>query len=331
MTFVRSSIVAVAALALLAGGRGAAADQSYVSFTDPLERAFVLDLPTGWPARGGMFRLGYSDYRLMIALRSADGESDIRLGDVAVPSYALPTSTHGEGEPDDLGAQAQLIFARYRSGGDYATLYALTRFKKSCTRLVPLKNAWKPVVGGKGVAGSVTFRCDGSGGTRTAFVYAKTLNQPPLWQVTSLVSFLAPANRVASVEAIIAHAASTFKLEPAWIAYQQKMDAQGLRYQVARQRERMAELGQQVAAFQSRMHAMQDQVNAFERGQSARQAQFEGFDNAINGITPTTDPLDGETRDVWTGPHNGYWVNGSGTIVNSANSPGSGYRQLQPL
>jgi hypothetical protein len=109
------------------------------------------------------------------------------------------------------------------------------------------------------------------------------------------------------------------------------MDAQGLRYQVARQRERMAELGQQVAAFQSRMHAMQDQVNAFERGQSARQAQFEGFDNAINGITPTTDPLDGETRDVWTGPHNGYWVNGSGTIVNSANSPGSGYRQLQPL
>jgi uncharacterized coiled-coil protein SlyX len=157
------------------------------------------------------------------------------------------------------------------------------------------------------------------------------LNQPPLWQVTSLVSFLAPANRVASVEAIIAHAASTFKLEPAWIAYQQKMDAQGLRYQVARQRERMAELGQQVAAFQSRMHAMQDQVNAFERGQSARQAQFEGFDNAINGITPTTDPLDGETRDVWTGPHNGYWVNGSGTIVNSANSPGSGYRQLQPL
>jgi len=332
MTSLRFRIVALATLGFCATApRAAAANQDFVTFSDPLEHAFTLEVPAGWPVRGGMFRLGYSDYRPMVALRSPDGKSEIRLSDVAVPAYAVPNSLHGEGNLDDLGAQAQLIFARYRSGQEYASLYALTRFKSDCSRLTPVKSDWKPTDTGKGQSGSVAFRCDGKGGARVAYVYAKTLLAPPsLWQVVSLASYLAPAGNVGTVQAIIQHCAATFKLEPAWIAYQQSMDAKGLTYQVARQRQRMQELGQQVAAFQSQMRAMQAQVNSFERGQQARQSQFEGFDKAINGITPTTDPLNGETRDVWTGPHNGYWVNGAGTLVNSDSSPGAGFHQLQP-
>jgi hypothetical protein len=332
MMSLRRRIVAAAVALSLIAPSGVAADPAYVTFSDPFEHAFTLEVPAGWSVRGGLFRLGYSDYRPMIALQSPDGRTDIRLSDVAVPSYAVPDSLHAEGTVDDLGAQAQLVFARYRSGQEYAALYALTRFKASCARLTPLRNSWRPAVPGKGLSGSVTFRCDGRGGPRTAYVYAKTLLTPPsLWQVVSLSSYLAPPGSVRMVEGILLHCASTFRLEPAWIAYQKDMDSKGLTYQIARQHERMNELGQQVAAFQSRMRAMQDQVNSFERGQAARESQFEGFDNAINGITPTVDPLNGETRDVWTGPHGGYWENGAGTIVNSSTSPGAGYHQLQPL
>jgi hypothetical protein len=308
---------------------GGAAGDGAASFTDPLEHAFTLDVPAGWIVRGGMFRLGYSDYRPMVDLESRDGRSSVRLGDVAVPSYAVPTPQHSEGDRDDLGAQAQLVYARYRTGKEYVALYALTRFKKLCRRLTPERSAWTPPAQGPGSASSVAYRCDAPGGARTAYAYARTQQASPvLWQVVSLCSFLAPATNVASVESVIARAANSLKLDAGWIAKQKQLDAQGLQYQIARQRSRRAALGQQVAQFESRMRGMQNQVDAFERGQQMRQTQFQQFDNAITGLTPAVDPLSGAQRDVWTGPGNGYWVNGSGTIVNSSTSPGSAYHQL---
>jgi hypothetical protein len=277
-----------------------------------------------------MFRFGYSDFRPMVDLQSPDRMSDIRMGDLAIPrAYALPTAQHGEGELDDLGAQAQLIFARYRTGKEFATLYALTRFKKLCNRLEPERNAWKPPAPGKGSEGSLTYRCYANNAVRTGYVYAKTLPGAGLWQVDSLTSFIAPPDRVAAIEAALTRAATSYALAPAWIEHEKQLDAEGLQYQIARQRRRMEALGQQVAQFESRMRAMQSQVNAIERGQEAHQAQFQQFDNAIAGLTPTVDPLSGAERDVWTGPNNGYWVNGSGTLVNSSASPGTDFHQLR--
>ena len=101
-----------------------------MKFEDPFEQAFTVEVPQGWTIRGGLFRLGYSDYRPMIDLVSPDGTINIRSGDVAVPTYFLPTPTHPrEGEVTDLGAQAQGIYAKYRTGKDYAGLYALDAFQ----------------------------------------------------------------------------------------------------------------------------------------------------------------------------------------------------------
>jgi hypothetical protein len=74
---------------------------------------------------------------------------------------------------------------------------------------------------------------------------------------------------------------------------------------------------------------MQNQVNAFESRQAAQAAQVQSFTNVLNGVTPTTDPLTGEQRDVWTGPRSNYWVNGTGQVVNSTDAPAAGWRQLQ--
>jgi hypothetical protein len=317
-----------------------APDLTWVKFQDPFEQAFTVDVPQGWTVRGGLFRLGYSDYRPMLDLVSADGSINIRSGDVAIPTYFLPTPTHQrEGEVADLGAQAQGIYARYHTGKDYAGLYALAHFKTVCQTLTPEEVDQTPP--GKkdpnaqpdspqNSAGAIGYRCDSGGKSRDAYVYARTVLSSNLWQVKALVSYVAPANQVPFVRSIILHVSETFQVNPKWVEYQNEMDKEGYQYQVARQRQRMAELGQQVQQFEGKMQAMRNQVNAFERHQAAQQAQFQSWDNAFVGLTPTVDPLNGDTRLVWTGPKNGYWVNGVGTVVNSNDSPGPGFHQLQP-
>jgi hypothetical protein len=111
--------------------------RKWVKFQVPFEKAFTIDVPQGWAAKGGMFRLGYSDIRPMLDLRSPDGKVEIRSGDVAVPTYAMPTPSHREGEIGDLGAQAVTVFANYRPGKEYARLYALAHFRTECRSLTP--------------------------------------------------------------------------------------------------------------------------------------------------------------------------------------------------
>jgi hypothetical protein len=317
-----------------------AADIIWAKFDDPFEQAFTVEVPQGWTIRGGLFRLGYSDYRPMIDLVSPDGSVNIRSGDVAVPTYFLPTPTHPrDGEAADLGAQAQGIYAKYRTGKDYAGLYALTHFKTVCKTLTPEQVDQTPP--GKkepnaapdspqNTSGAIGYRCDSNGKSRDAYVYARAVLSSNLWQVKALISYIAPADQVAQSRGIIMHLAETFQVNPKWVEYQKQMDDQGLQYQVQRQQQRRAALAQQVQQFEAKMQGMRNQVNAFERHQAAQATQVESWGNTLTGLTPTVDPLSNETRLVWIGPNNGYWVNGHGTVVNSNVSPGAGFHELQP-
>jgi hypothetical protein len=317
----------------------ASADVTWVRFEDPFEHAFALEVPQGWTAKGGLFRLGFSDQRPMVDLRSPDGKINIRLGDVSIPSYAVPNQFHQrEGEIYDLGAQAQMVVAKYRSGPEFAVLYSRGRFQSLCRNpqadqadvdfSVP-DNLPADMNATRSSSGQIAYRCETDQGPAVAFAYSKTALYGQLWQVPALVSFIAPPAQVALARSVIQHSVQSFQIEPQWKVYQQRMDAEGQQYQQARQQQRMAALAQQVQQFEAKMRAMQEQVNAFERRQNAQAAQVKGFTDVLNGITPTSDPLTGEHRDVWTGTKNGYWVNGQGQVVNSDTLPAAGWQQLQ--
>jgi len=327
-------------LALLAGNAWLAGEApgQWVTFQDPFEHAFSADVPKGWTVKGGLFRLGYSDTRSMIDLVSPDGRINIRLGDVAIPVYSLPSQFHREGEVNDLGAQAQLTVARYRSSQDYAAAYGLSRFKSVCTNLSPRPIDSGPVVRDnlpeeiqpqKWSDGQSAYLCGSGRDARTAYVYAKTSLYQGLWTVRVLASLVAPADQVSFARAILLRCSQSFQLNPEWTQYQKRMDQEALIYQRQRQQSRMREISRQVAQFESRMQSMQNQVNAFERGQARQAAQVESFGNTLTGITPTVDPF-GNTRNVWTGSKNGYWMNGSGQVINSDVAPGAGWQPLQP-
>ena len=330
---------ALTAFSLTTVNSDAGATLRWEQFQDPMEHAFGLAVPQGWTVRGGLFRLGYSDERPMVDLRSPDGTIEIRLGDVAVPSYTVPNQYHAqEGEVYDLGAQARLIVARYRTGPEFAVLYSHARFGRECRN--PQADAEDAAAtmpdylpqepnAAQTSAGAIAYRCETAGGTRVVFAYTRTALYQGIWQAPTIVSFVAPPEKAAEARTVALHCARSLAISPAWLEYQKRMDAEGLAYQRMRQMGRIRDLQAQVQQFEARMQAMQDQVNAFERRQAAQAAQVESFTNVLNGITPTTDPLTGERRDVWTGTKTNYWVNGQGQVVNATNAPAAGWRQLE--
>jgi hypothetical protein len=276
----------------------------------------------------------------MVDMVSPDGSIDIRLGDISIPSYTVPVQFHErEGEVYDLGAQAQMIVERYRTGPEFAVLYSQARFAMTCRNpqtdskdsdfsapdYLPIDSTVTQASGGQ-----TAFHCETGAGARVAYAYAKTTLSGKIWQVPTVVSFFAPPDQIAAVRSVLTHCVQSFHLSPEWLEYQKRMDAEGLQYQRVRQQGRINDLQNQMQQFAAKMQAMQNQVNAFERHQNAQAAQVEGFTNALVGITPTTDPLTGENRQVWTGPKSNYWVNGTGQVVNSNSAPAAGWRQLQP-
>lgn len=326
-------------LILLAANAWPATDTpvQWVKFQDAFEHAFTADVPRGWTAKGGLFRLGYSDARPMIDLVSPGGRINIRLGDVAIPAYFVPNQFHREGENYDLGAQAQLTVAQYRSGQEYAAAYAKSRFKTVCANLssqpvdsqspvrdyVPEDTA--PQKSSDGQAG---FACGSGRDAKTAYVYAKTALYQGFWTVRTLGSFTAPADQVSVARAILLRASESFKISPEWMQHQKELDQEALAYQRQRQQNRRRAISQQLAEFEVKMQAMQSQVNSFERGQAKQAAQVENVGNILTGITPTIDPY-GNPRNVWTGTKNGYWTNGTGQVINSDLPPGAGWQPLQ--
>jgi hypothetical protein len=310
---------------------------AWTQFQDPLEHAFSVQVPQGWTVRGGLFRMGFSDERGMVDVKSPDGKVAVRIGDISVPSYALPTPHHSrEGEVYDLGAQAQLIVARYRTGPEFVVLYSQARFHELCQNPQPdstdagFQVPDKTPLDGAGTTstGQIAWRCQTADGPRVVFAYTRTVQENGIWQAPAIVSFIAPPEKSALARNIAFKMASSFQLNPEWIEHQKQMDAQGMEYQRMRQQQRIYDIQQQVRQFEAQMQAMQNQVNAFERHQAAEAGQFQQFDNALVGVTPTTDPLTGEHRDVWTGTKANYWVNGQGTVVNSNDMPAPGFYEL---
>jgi hypothetical protein len=308
-------------------------DVSWQKYEDPLEQAFTLEVPRGWTVKGGMFRLGYSDHRVMVDITSPDGKINIRLGDLAIPTYFLPNEFHHEGEVYDLGAQAQGRVAKYRSGQEFAKAYAKVRFARVCQNLTPQQTTLPPITksdtpqgASEASEGEATYAC----GDRTGYVYAQTALMGALWQASSLASYVAPEGQVTLARGVVSHSSKSFQLSPEWVQKQTQLDQEALVYQRQRQQDRMTVFNAQVAQFEARMQAMRNQVNAFERGQAQRQSQFQAIDNVISGITPTVDPY-GNTVSVFTGPKSLYWYNpGTGQKVNSDTSPGPGWEPLTP-
>ena len=75
-----------------AQGVGKTSNVAWVKFEDPLEHAFSVDVPQDWTVKGGLFRLGFSDTRMMVDMKSPDGKIEIRMGMLRSPAILSRTN-----------------------------------------------------------------------------------------------------------------------------------------------------------------------------------------------------------------------------------------------
>jgi hypothetical protein len=307
----------------------AAADPGWVQFQDPAEHAFTLQVPQHWNVTGGAFRFGPLDPRAMVEMVSPDGKMRLRLGDSGVPPYAVPDQSMfrsglREGSLYSPKGVAQEVVANYRPGWVFADLYGQARFAPFC-RTLDLKQMQQlaPVHASAGpqqlTAGEAIYRCDSASGAgpMTAYVFAETqltrIQTSAVWQVTWLYSFLAPEAQAATALQLMLHVMGTFQIDPQWESYQLRLNGQA---------------GD--SAYRVFQQTMAQEQEHFQRQEAQSQQQVEAFSRALRGVTLTSDPVDHEQREVWTGPNANYFINPAGTVVNAAASPGSEFHKLNP-
>ncbi len=313
---------------------------NWVRYTDPAEGAFSIDVPVGWQIQGGLYRYGYFDARWMMNVRSLDGAMIVRLSDASVPPYALPGPGTGQDrQPYARPKQFQMIVAGYRSAASYATLYARHRFQSVCKHLTSEDHAWQPTLPAafkpdqnaqKVTYGGAAYRCVTSAGPRVALVYAVTVVYPSsygsgLWVVNPLVSILTTPSDEPTATSVAQRMLNTWEKNPQWVAYQNKLTQVGLQAVMSN----FQNFVQQMQAFdQARRSAMNAQVAGFESRMGAQAAQVSSFGDTLTGLQNATDPMTGDSFQVWTGPKSGYFKDASGNVINSNISPGAGFHQI---
>jgi hypothetical protein len=314
----RAGLLAVLRTLRFTAPRGAGL--SYETFTDPNEHAWSVDVPAGWQTTGGLIRSGATQTYNRLVSESPDGKVRLLLGVEDPHTYAVPnqaTAFAGKGVGDTL---------TYADGTDYVLApYAsapqiLAQTKPDgCAGVRRTPGHDDPDAGAEvsqlsaqaGVAldydvADVSYRCsNGRGGYGVLSVYRVTIPSGFTdWGIDHAYGYLATDDRRAEGQAAFARMISSFKVDAAWQARQNRTNAQVS--QIAAKAE--DDISRTIESTYQDKSASEDRVYA-------------GWSDATLGQTEVRDPDTGDTYTVESG-HNYYWRPlGSGTAAGSDTPP----------
>jgi len=298
-----------------AGGASGGGTQ-FVSFADPRERAFTVDVPAGWKTGGGLFRSGPFVSHPVVETDSPDGQTRVGLGDAQ-----LPTSFSNSVQPYMTGAQYCLFYVRSRIA-TFCSDLQITDVKDN----PPVeKPAPMPMTAAaRFTTGSLSFSCREQGRPRTGYCFAKTtisipppqLQMPSMgWRAEELCAYIAPPEGAGQAEAVLNRMRNSFRVNTQW--GMREIQGVGDRSRIMR-------------------GAAQDIAGMAESSQRYRDAVDDRIarlrSNATLGVADVTDPATGRRMTVDSGSGY-YWVDQRGMIVgtNVDTSPGVDFRQLLEL
>ncbi len=290
-----------------------------VRWRDPRENAFSIEIPRGWKATGGTFRLASVDTRAVVDLTSPDGQIRITTGDAEVPTYTEPTqmlvmSGFREGSWYSPGYGVRMMVRRYMTGVDFAAEYVRQRIGARCAGLRVIETRDRPDVarqlgaiysqGGfvsqRLTVGEAAFTCGGS--MRGLYLAGTQLTQMAgmpggLWQVPHLAGYVAPADQAPLAESVLRRAIETAELNPEWARMQQGVTAATSRIVSQTHAEISASINE---SYWNRQRS-QDELSR-------------KWSNVILGQTDVVDPATGEKWKVAAG-HNYYWRKEGGNQI----------------
>jgi hypothetical protein len=323
-----------------AGSGASAADAGihYVSWTDPHEDAFSLEVPEGWEINGGLIRRNALDPRVAVRVKSPDHAITLASGDAELPGFVLLSPQYAamfpEGSWYSPGAGIQWQVRRFTPAVPFGEEYLRMRLPSVCQNFVVKEHRERPDVAqvmdreAQGFrqygqvmnsAGEIAFTCSQDGQPRegyllvtTQFIQSGVLH---LWYAKDLLAYLAPPDRTAEAQAVLSHMYQSFRVNLQWVARQQQTTMQ------------VSQI-----ATETQQHISSVINSTYWNKVSVQDENMRKVENAILGTTDVVDPATGEQRRI-ENSSNYYWINNRGTIVgtNTDSVPGVDFRRLTQL
>ncbi|MCW5964404.1 MAG: hypothetical protein KIT83_10225 [Bryobacterales bacterium] len=290
----------------------------YRKHRDPNEGAFTLDVPANWTVEGGTVRRSEVDLNTYIKATSPEGLV-VMLGDEYIPKFTTPNPTFEmaglrEGSQYSPFPGNVMIVQRYLPGPVYAQYHAGQFIRKmgianaqiGQPKERPELNQKIAAIGVTTTAGEVQFR--GARGTQQCegYVLAATSimvmpgQDSGMWNVQSLVSYIAPAGKSATARAVVARMLSSIQMNPQWVAQQRQSSSNTYRA-VKETNEYISNLFRETREQQQRVQDRQNRE----------------FGDYIRGVVRLRDTETGEVLEGRAG-NNYYWrIRHTDTLVGS--------------
>ena len=332
----------------------------FVRWTDPKEEAFSVDVPQGWSATGGLYRLSATDVRPNVRLLSPDHQvyvfvNDARLGAFIEPSPMLARFGLREGSLYQLADGSRLPVRRYQPGPQFAGNYASELIAKDFTGLRLTASGERPdlaaaytqelraeaegIPGGNFsvVAGEASFVCAPRGSDDPqpwkGYLSAGTVlarGQANLWFVHRIFGYVAAPGRQDEAERVCRQAARTYATSPAWRRKEAQLCAQVVQQDNLRSQRLRSEAMAKIAQDQRETSDLI--VNGYIRRSQIMDEVARKRENTILG---TVDVVDPNTGDKYKVSHDSdvHWISDGGRIAGTsvAGNPGPGWTQMLTL
>jgi hypothetical protein len=346
----RPARVAAAAPPMRAGA-AAAPSTRWVTYTDPAEHAFSIQVPAGWSVAGGSRRMSAVEIRSGVETRSPDGSMILFYGDLNVPVFTVPSQMLAmagfrPGMVYSPGYGQQFLVMPYLSGENFAAQWGGRRVGNYCSGVSLLRAQPRPDAS-RGIdmayaqmgirtsvqAGEASFSCTMAGGPADAYVFAGTelvqASAGSMWDLKSFAGFVATAARAGAANMLLSHMVTSFAIDPNWAARQAQLTAQTT--QIVTQTNQVVSN----AIIQNGRTLSETSDRIFEAGQARSRAEDNAIENydekAVRGTSEYVNPETGATYGNLDNTKAHQYVNPSGQTfgTDSENSPGLGWTELQ--
>jgi len=319
-----------------AAGGASGGGLQFVSFADPREGAFTVDVPAGWKTGGGLFRASPFVSHTAVETDSPDGQTRVFEGDPLLPSSFQeyrPGAPAWVIKPEGTNILGKIVH-RYMTGAQYCRYYIQSRISTFCSDLQitdmkdnPLVEKPAPMAmtaSTQFTTGSVSFSCREQGRPRAGYCTAKTIRSIPppqiqspfvSWQVDGPLGYIAPPEGVAQAEAVMNRMRDSFRVNTQW----------GMReVQGAGDRSRI------ISGATREIAGMAESSQRYRDAVDDRIARLRS--NATLGVADVVDSATGRRMTVDSGSGY-YWVDHRGMILgtNVDTSPGVDFRRLLEL
>jgi hypothetical protein len=261
----------VALLAALVPGSASAQNVTitWTRFVDPTENAFAFDVPQGWKVSGGIARVSATNYTPWLNAASADGTTQLFVGDPQIPILRVPAANQQEGQqlPPTGAEQPATVALRYRPGAEFAALYGPGYLgNSSCTDVSMTGQQAMPDVAARSFArakqltsgvvagyvppqhdaGLATFTCQLGGKPMVAGVIGDTAQPATVYQQWSafVSGYLATPDQASLALGILNHVLASQQWNPQW----DQAEQQATILTIARQWQENEQFEQQLAA-----------------------------------------------------------------------------------